>query len=65
MTNSDPKQTFDLRPGPAGFGVRSTELGRRLLEVLGVGPPGERMPGFYAAYFRDPDGNKLNAFTTT
>lgn len=26
------------------------------------GPPGERWPGFYAAYFRDPDGNKLNAF---
>jgi len=26
------------------------------------GKPGERFPGFYAAYFRDPDGNKLNAF---
>ena len=26
------------------------------------GTPGERFPGFYAAYFRDPDGNKLNAF---
>ena len=26
------------------------------------GPPGERFTGFYAAYFRDPDGNKLNAF---
>lgn len=26
------------------------------------GAPGERGPGFYAAYFRDPDGNKLNAF---
>ena len=25
------------------------------------GAPGERWPGFYAAYFRDPDGNKLNA----
>ena len=24
--------------------------------------PGERWPGFYAGYFRDPDGNKLNAF---
>ena len=24
------------------------------------GAPGERWPGFYAAYFRDPDGNKLN-----
>jgi predicted lactoylglutathione lyase len=26
------------------------------------GPPGQRMPTFYAAYFRDPDGNKCNAF---
>ena len=26
------------------------------------GAPGERGEGFYAAYFRDPDGNKLNAF---
>ena len=26
------------------------------------GPPGERMDGFYAAYFRDLDGNKLNVF---
>jgi catechol 2,3-dioxygenase-like lactoylglutathione lyase family enzyme len=26
------------------------------------GPPGARADGFYAAYFRDPDGNKLNAF---
>ncbi len=26
------------------------------------GPPGPRGEGFYAAYFRDPDGNKLNAF---
>ena len=27
------------------------------------GPRGDE--GFYAAYFRDPDGNKLNAFTMT
>jgi len=26
------------------------------------GPPGQRTDGFYAAYFRDLDGNKLNAF---
>ena len=26
------------------------------------GAPGSRMDGFYAAYFRDPDGNKLNVF---
>ncbi len=26
------------------------------------GAPGERMPGFYGAYFRDLDGNKFVAF---
>ena len=26
------------------------------------GKPGPRGEGFYAGYFRDPDGNKLNAF---
>jgi catechol 2,3-dioxygenase-like lactoylglutathione lyase family enzyme len=26
------------------------------------GAPGERGGGFYAGYFRDPEGNKLNAF---
>jgi len=26
------------------------------------GPPGPRGESFYAGYFRDPDGNKLNAF---
>ena len=26
------------------------------------GPPGQRSEGFYAGYFRDLDGNKLNAF---
>lgn len=25
------------------------------------GPPGLRPHGFYAAYFRDPDGNKMNS----
>jgi len=28
------------------------------------GVPGQRMKGFYAGYFRDLDGNKLNAFYT-
>ncbi len=26
------------------------------------GAPGPRGEGFYAAHFRDPDGNKLNAY---
>jgi catechol 2,3-dioxygenase-like lactoylglutathione lyase family enzyme len=29
------------------------------------GPPGLRWGTFYAAYFRDPDGNKLNFFHFT
>jgi catechol 2,3-dioxygenase-like lactoylglutathione lyase family enzyme len=29
------------------------------------GPPGPRGETFYAGYFRDPDGNKLNAFLMT
>ena len=28
------------------------------------GAPGPRGEGFYAGYFRDPDGNKLNAFVS-
>ena len=36
----------------------------RALELGGSdeGPPGERMPGFYGGYFRDPDGNKAVFF---
>ncbi len=39
-------------------------LHRKALELGGKdeGAPGPRMDGFYAAYFRDLDGNKLNAF---
>jgi len=29
------------------------------------GQPGDRGNGFYAAYFRDPEGNKLNAYCMT
>jgi predicted lactoylglutathione lyase len=37
---------------------------RRALELGGKdeGAPGPRGDGFYAGYFRDLDGNKLNAF---
>jgi catechol 2,3-dioxygenase-like lactoylglutathione lyase family enzyme len=36
----------------------------KALELGGTdeGAVGERMPGFYAGYFRDLDGNKLNVF---
>ena len=29
------------------------------------GPAGARSDNFYAGYFRDPDGNKLNVFCMT
>ena len=39
-------------------------LHRQALDLGGSdeGAPGPRGEGFYAGYFRDPDGNKLNAF---
>ena len=51
-----------------GFEARDTAQVDRLyalaLEHGGSdeGAPGARGDGFYAGYFRDPDGNKLNAF---
>lgn len=41
----------------AAFHTRALELGGS-----DEGAPGDRGNGFYAAYFRDLDGNKLNAF---
>jgi catechol 2,3-dioxygenase-like lactoylglutathione lyase family enzyme len=37
---------------------------RKAMELGGKdeGPPGPRGEGFYAGYFRDLDGNKLNAY---
>jgi catechol 2,3-dioxygenase-like lactoylglutathione lyase family enzyme len=63
---------FDKNPATVGNGVmvalnaRSREQVDRIhakaLELGGTdeGAPGQRSPGFYAAYFRDLDGNKLN-----
>ena len=39
------------------FYAKAIELGATC-----EGGPGLRIEGFYAAYFRDPEGNKLNAF---
>ena len=44
----------------AAFHARALELGGS-----DEGGPGDRGNGFYAAYFRDLDGNKLNAFCRT
>jgi catechol 2,3-dioxygenase-like lactoylglutathione lyase family enzyme len=65
---------FDGNPATVGNGVmvglavgspeqvqklhaKALELGSR-----DEGAPGPRPSGFYCAYFRDPDGNKLNFF---
>jgi catechol 2,3-dioxygenase-like lactoylglutathione lyase family enzyme len=65
---------FDGNAATVGNGVmvalvvNSRELVDRVhakaLELGGKdeGPVGERMVGFYAGYFRDLDGNKLNVF---
>ncbi|HYD47276.1 MAG TPA: VOC family protein [Terriglobales bacterium] len=65
---------FDKNPATVGNGVmvallmdskeKVQALHRKALELGGKdeGAPGPRGPGFYAAYFRDLDGNKLNAF---
>jgi catechol 2,3-dioxygenase-like lactoylglutathione lyase family enzyme len=48
--------------------VDSPEKVKKLYEIAlqnggtDEGAPGVRFGNFYAAYFRDPDGNKLNAF---
>ena len=67
-------EPFDSEPATVGNGgmvavrVESRSaveaLHTRALELGGSdeGAPGPRGGGFYAAYFRDLDGNKLNAF---
>jgi len=64
----------DGKPATVGNGVmvalaanskaQVDAIHRKALELGGKdeGAPGPRGPGFYAGYFRDLDGNKLNAF---
>ncbi len=65
---------FDGQAATVGNGVmvaleaRDKEQVDRLYQIAmdnggsDEGAPGPRGDGFYAGYFRDPDGNKLNAF---
>jgi predicted lactoylglutathione lyase len=67
-------KAFDGKPATVGNGVmvalamRSPDqvdsFYKKAMELGATdeGPPGSRSAGFYAGYFRDPDGNKLNAF---
>ena len=66
---------FDGNPATVGNGVMvafeaaSKDQVQKLYDIAlanggsDEGAPGDRGGGFYAGYFRDPDGNKLNAFT--
>lgn len=68
---------FDGKPATAGNGtmvalaVDSTDMVHKVydkaIELGGTdeGPAGARSDGFYAGYFRDLDGNKLNVFCMT
>ena len=65
---------YDGQPASVGNGVmvaleaKDREQVDRLYAIAMAnggsdeGAPGPRGEGFYAGYFRDPDGNKLNAF---
>ncbi len=65
---------YDGNPATVGNGVmvalavdspeKVDAIHARALELGGTdeGAPGERFEGFYAGYFRDLDGNKLNVF---
>lgn len=65
---------FDGQPATVGNGVmvaiavdskdKVDRLHRKAMELGGKdeGAPGPRFDNFYAGYFRDLDGNKLNAF---
>jgi catechol 2,3-dioxygenase-like lactoylglutathione lyase family enzyme len=65
---------FDGNPASVGNGVmvalaaKDADQVQRLYDIALAnggtceGPPGDRGSGFHAGYFRDLDGNKLNAF---
>jgi catechol 2,3-dioxygenase-like lactoylglutathione lyase family enzyme len=67
---------YDGQPATAGNGTMIALVVRERAQVDALhakalalggkdeGAPGERGGGFYAAYFRDLDGNKLNVFCT-
>ena len=65
---------YDNKPASVGNGVMVALLAKSKAQVDQIykkaiqlggkdeGAPGDRGGGFYAGYFRDLDGNKLNAF---
>ena len=67
-------QPFDGNAATVGNGVmvaleceskeQVDKVYQKAIELGGKceGPVGDRSDNFYAGYFRDPDGNKLNAY---
>jgi len=54
---------FDEKPATVGNGVMvALAMEAIALGATDEGKPGPRGDNFYAGYFRDLDGNKLNAF---
>lgn len=65
---------FDGKPATVGNGVmvalqaKDKEQVQRIYDIAlanggsDEGAPGQRGDGFFGGYFRDPDGNKLNAY---
>ena len=70
-------EPFDKKPATVGNGVmvaiamggpeKVDAFHAKAMELGGTdeGAPGPRFDNFYAGYFRDLDGNKLNAFCMT
>lgn len=68
-------KAYDEKPATVGNGVmvalaaKDKEQVQRIYDIAlanggtDEGAPGPRGEGFYACYFRDLDGNKLNAYT--
>jgi catechol 2,3-dioxygenase-like lactoylglutathione lyase family enzyme len=68
---------FDGKPATVGNGVMAAlqvDSPEKVDEIYNLamelgaqdeGPAGPRSDNFYAGYFRDPDGNKLNVFCMT
>jgi len=60
-----------LAQGLAPLQAEDPEQVRRLYDIalshggVGEGEPQDQGGGLYAAYFRDPDGNRINAFCMT
>ncbi|OZB16853.1 MAG: glyoxalase [Hyphomonas sp. 34-62-18] len=61
---NDRLQFYGVAPGQPMFAIGTETVDRvyKKAREMGApceGEPGQRLPTFYGAYFRDPDGNKI------